>query len=111
MRQWMVDPKFLCTKHLLGEHVEHHMFVGAILKKKRLDGFLKGNLLEPISLFHRHSCLVEELLKRGFKHKSDLQSFDINYFSEEELLVKIDIEKSLDDLINRCQKCRERFNA
>lgn len=109
MRQWLVDPKILCTKHLLGEHVEHHMFVGAILKKKTLDGFLSSNLLEPTSLVKRHLILVEELLNRGFKHKSDLQFFDINYFSEENKLIKIDVEKSLKDLIGRCKNCRERY--
>jgi hypothetical protein len=32
---WMVDPRLVCSKHLLGEHVELHMFVGCLLKRKR----------------------------------------------------------------------------
>ena len=28
MRMWMVNPGFMCNKHLLGEHVECHMLVG-----------------------------------------------------------------------------------
>ena len=32
MRMWMIDPKLLCRKHLLGEHLEIHMFVGTINK-------------------------------------------------------------------------------
>ena len=37
MRMWMIDPTMLCTKHLLGEHVELHMFVGTINKNKKLN--------------------------------------------------------------------------
>ena len=32
MRMWNVDPKLMCNKHLLGEHVEMHMFFGTIQK-------------------------------------------------------------------------------
>lgn len=28
MRMWVVNPKILCRKHLLGEHVELHMATG-----------------------------------------------------------------------------------
>jgi len=28
MRMWMLNPKALCRKHLMGEHVEIHMLVG-----------------------------------------------------------------------------------
>lgn len=47
MRQWLVDPRCLCDKHLLGEHVEHHMFIGTLRKNKSIQGYLdKGfNLL------------------------------------------------------------------
>ena len=34
MRQWMVDPRLLCRKHLLGEHVENHMFIGTLKRVK-----------------------------------------------------------------------------
>lgn len=30
MRMWMVDPKIMCRKHLLGEHLELHMLAGCI---------------------------------------------------------------------------------
>ena len=45
MRMWMVDPKIMCRKHLLGEHVEHHMFVGTINKRISIVGYLRDNLL------------------------------------------------------------------
>jgi hypothetical protein len=30
MRMWMVPPKVMCRKHLLGEHVEIHMLAGSL---------------------------------------------------------------------------------
>lgn len=41
MRMWKVNPKNMCRQHLLGEHVECHMFVGAILKGISLSGYIK----------------------------------------------------------------------
>lgn len=46
MRMWMIDPKKMCNKHLFGEHVELHMFVGIINKNKSLAGYLKNKLIE-----------------------------------------------------------------
>ena len=54
MRMWMVDPALLCRKHLLGEHVECHMFRGSLLKGKSLRGFLEDGLLDSRELARRH---------------------------------------------------------
>jgi len=40
MRQWMCDPRFMCNKHLFGEHVEHHMFIGTLERKKSINGYI-----------------------------------------------------------------------
>lgn len=45
MRMWMVPPELMCRQHLLGEHVELHMFVGAINKGTSvvtLPGYCEG---------------------------------------------------------------------
>jgi hypothetical protein len=109
MRQWMVDPKILCRKHLMGEHVEHHMMVGTINKRKSITGYINNNLIEPLSLIGRHVELVIEMEERGYNHKSDLPVLILNYLPENELNYKIDKEKSLNDLINRCEDCKERY--
>lgn len=44
MRMWMVPPRHMCRKHLLGEHVELHMFVGSIKNGVRVEGYLANNL-------------------------------------------------------------------
>ena len=54
MRMWMIDPTMLCMKHLLGEHVELHMFVGTINKNKKLDGYRKNGLVEIHNIQSRH---------------------------------------------------------
>ena len=113
MRQWMVNPKILCRKHLLGEHVEHHMFIGALRKGKNIDGFLKNNLLEPLSLYYRHEELVQEMEARGYKHKSPLTEIDASivlYLEPNKMNWKINRGQSLSDLLSRCPDCWKRFN-
>ncbi len=46
MRMWNVLPEYLCRKHLLGEHVEMHMFVGTIKRGVSLNGYIKNKLVE-----------------------------------------------------------------
>lgn len=104
MRQWLVDPRIMCRKHLLGEHVEHHMFVGTINKGGSMTGFLENNLLEPLSLTARHQELVAEMTRRGYNHKSPLPSFE--QFGYEHVV--IDREASLQELLRRCPDCRQR---
>lgn len=108
MRQWHVNPEILCNKHLLGEHVEHHMFVGTLKKKKKVDGFFKSNCLEPLSLQRRHRALVDEMSKRGMIHKSELDECDLSYLGDN-AFIKVDSEKSLKMLIDKCPKCSERL--
>jgi hypothetical protein len=101
----MVDPIILCKQHLLGEHLEVHMFVGSIIKNKNLSGFLKGGLLEVHSLQIRHDQLVVEMEKRGMKHNSPLP-----YFSSYQA-GHVDTEKSLLELLSRCEQCRRNYNG
>ena len=75
MRMWMIDPKMLCKKHLLGEHVELHMFVGTINKNKKLDGYKKNGLVEVHNIKLRHRELAAEMIARGMNHQSPLVDF------------------------------------
>ena len=107
MRMWMVDPKILCRQHLLGEHNELHKLVGSIRKSKSLKGYLDQNIIEPESIIERHTELVWEMLRRGYNHQSPLPKFDITDIPK----TKVSIDKSYDDLFNRCSACYERFVA
>ena len=108
MRMWMIPVEILCTKHLLGEHVETHMFVGTILRGKRLNGYVDNNLFEARSLQIRHDKLANEIDRRGYKHKSDLKKFDIERLSDKERESVVDVSRSFEDLLGRCEECRKR---
>jgi hypothetical protein len=103
MRMWNVDPKFLCRKHLLGEHVELHMLVGTIVRGKSISGFIETGLVEVHSITKRHERLVEEMARRGFQHKSPLPVFE-SYAAG-----RVDRRKNLVELSRRCPECRKRI--
>jgi hypothetical protein len=101
MRMWMIEPEIMCDKHLLGEHVECHMFVGCINKGKSIKGYIDKGLVETQNIKNRHDEIVKTMLRRGMKHNSPLQYVDkINkgYVS---------VPSNIDELRNRCGRCRE----
>lgn len=105
MRMWMVDPRFMCRQHLLGEHAEIHMFVGAIDRGYSVRGYLAKGLLEVHSLYCRHEELVREMMKRNYRHNSEVGE----KWKLVEQLGSIDKEGNLRELLQRCSKCRERY--
>ncbi len=72
MRMWMVPPRKMCRKHLLGEHVEIHMAVATLRLGKSVEGFLQNGLLDLSRLRERHDELVREMERRGYRHTSPL---------------------------------------
>jgi hypothetical protein len=104
MRMWMVDPRKMCDQHLLGEHVELHMLVGSLLRKKTITGFLKAGLIELHSIRSRHAELVVEMKIRGFRHASPLPAFRARNAG------KVDLKHNLKELARRCNACRANFS-
>lgn len=112
MRMWMIPPAGMCRKHLLGEHVEMHMFVGSILKDISMKGYLANGLLQPADLRKRHDDLVAEMLSRGYNHKSPLADHEGRLFSAltlEEWNQKVDLVYNYQDLTKRCPDCHQRL--
>jgi hypothetical protein len=105
MRMWMVDPIIMCREHLLGEHAEIHMFVGAIDRGYSVRGYLEKGLLEVHSLYDRHEEVVREMKRRNYRHSSELDE----KWRQAERLGAIDRQKSFMQLIARCSRCRERY--
>lgn len=105
MRMWMVDPKILCTKHLLGEHVETHMFAGSILKGTSMQGYVDAGLLEGAKLAQRHEDLVAEMTRRGMKHRSSFPRAlpMLRLFAEAG--GRVDEESARAELLLRCPRC------
>lgn len=113
MRMWLVNPKMMCRKHLLGEHVEMHMFLGTLKRNKKVDGYLNKNLFEPMALYWRHNQLALEMVERGYNHNSEM--FDVPdsvlNLSEDKRSVRIDRKAALEDLLDRCPECRSNFTS
>ena len=105
MRMWMVNPKIMCRQHLLGEHVEIHMFIGTINLQKQVTGYLEKGLLEIHNLYSRHEELVEEMKRRGYNHFSNVG----DKWKCVEPKGKIDSVKNYEELSNRCSRCKSRI--
>jgi len=101
MRMWNVSPKIMCRKHLLGEHVEMHMAIGALKNKISLNGYIDSGLIEVHNIVKRHDKLADEMAYRGYNHKSPLV-YDGLYVAG-----KVDINKSYSDLFSRCAECKK----
>lgn len=103
MRMWGVDPRLMCDQHLLGEHVEMHMFVGSIRRGVSMRGYVDKGLVDTEEIKARHDALAAELERRGFKHRSPLEYHDELHEG------RVDTEESKEELKRRCEKCRARM--
>lgn len=99
MRMWNVSTEALCDKHLLGEHLEMHMFVGTINSGRSIDGFVSGGLVNTSLIAARHEALAEEMEYRWFNHKSPLVLFATTDRGT------VDSDANLKELARRCPHC------
>lgn len=104
MRMWGVNPALLCNKHLLGEHVEMHMFAGTVRKKISTKGYEETGLVDLSKIRSRHAAIAKEMKHRGMNHKSPMDG-----------IVKglkggwIDEKANLKELKKRCRECGRRI--
>jgi len=109
MRMWGVNPRWLCDKHLVGEHGEMHKFLPTFRKKTRVNKrFTPVVQIQFKNYLERHDSLAEEMLCRGMNHKSplvDIPNFELIY--PEYYHLEIDISNSVLDLKSRCSRCKE----
>ncbi len=106
MRMWMVNPTLLCKNHLMGEYREHFAIAGTLRLKKSITGYIRNNLIEPLSLEQRFAAIKAEMLRRGYKPKKQFIAPDMSYLPREQLNYRIDVGSSQADLLNRCTACR-----
>ncbi len=109
MRMWMISPRLMCNKHLLGEHGELHKFLHNWEKKHSIAGRVAGNAIEPLAYKVRHDALAFEMTARGMNHKSPLAQPNFDYLPLEHLFATVNVEQSLLLLHDRCEACRERI--
>lgn len=109
MRMWMIDPKLLCMKHLVGEHGEIHKHIPSFRKRYSVDGrFANVVQIELHSIQKRHDELAEEINRRTGGHKSPLVNIpDLQMSYPQHYHKSVDTEYSKQDLCNRCDECRK----
>ena len=106
MRMWMINPKYLCRKHLLGEHGEIHKFRHNFVKKHSISGRVSPVVqIEPESMKTRHDELADEIIRRGMNHKSPYELPDLSYLPDWDRYAMVDPVTSWNDLKNRCPHC------
>ncbi len=106
MRMWGVRPECLCDKHLLGEHVEMHMFAGTLARGRSISGYLARGLVNPRGIQTRHDLLAVELKTRGMNHNSPLE-MECRSMPE----TSLPLENNARELRRRCRKCREKLTV
>lgn len=105
MRMWGISPKFMCNKHLLGEHLEMHMFAGSIDKGISVQGYIDKGLVDTCRIQKRHDDLAIEMSNRGINHKSPLVYVDcLNQQS-------VNDKTSKEELFRRCYDCETRYKT
>ncbi len=104
MRMWNINPELLCRKHLMGEHVEMHSFLGCIKKSTSLKGYIENGLVEVQNIQKRHDELANEMIKRGYNHKSPL--ICCNVLWEEGC---VDYLNNIEELKRRCPDCKKQI--
>lgn len=110
---WMVDPKVLCMKHLVGEHGEIHKHLPSFRKGHSVDGrFDKFVQIELHSIKDRHDALANEINSRTGGHKSPLIDIPDLYATYPQHYYKsVDVEYSKKDLCNRCSECKKNIEG
>jgi hypothetical protein len=109
MRIWGVPVRCMCDKHLLGEHVEMHMFKAVIEAGKKVDGYIRDKLLDTDRVVERHAMLVSQMTVRGMRHQSPMNI--VHYpegFVHRTSVVQNESEM---ELARRCPDCRMRFES
>lgn len=106
MRMWMIQTKYLCRKHLLGEHSELHKHKHNFEKGHSIAGRIHPVVtIEPHSMQIRHDEIVSEFKKRGYNHNSPYLQPDVSKYPD----VKVDTNISINELSSRCPECTWRI--
>ena len=98
---WMTNPECMCQQHLLGEHLELHMFATHLRNGKGIAGFIKSNCIEPGAIKIRHDLLVKYMKN----HNTPIEQPNLSKYSKEEREAKVDVKEAGKLLYSRCGLC------
>jgi hypothetical protein len=57
----------------------------------------------------RHDVLAQEMIKRGYNHKSPYEQPDLSYLFNHQRYAIVDILYNINDLCERCNDCKNRI--
>ena len=112
---WNVPVEMMCRQHLLGEHLELHMFYNSINEGKKITGYIEKGIFDPPLLKIRHDDIVLEMENRGFNHKTPMPNRVKYHLSDGRVrnmfiihmtTHPIDINASINELLSRCERCK-----
>ncbi|MBP2144454.1 hypothetical protein J2127_001637 [Methanococcus voltae] len=103
----------LCQKHLGSAHVESHMLLGSLKRKRQITKHVEFDQVEVDTIKERHDELAKEMISRGYNHKSDLEDVSphIKHLPKDILQKKADRGNVIHYLlyVKHCSECRKRF--
>lgn len=86
-----------------------HMFVGSHKNNIKLDGYINTGLLDPFYIRQRHDDLVDEMIRRGYNHKSpiDIQTCEdiADTYCQRGLRENVNAFANTEELRRRCKEC------
>lgn len=106
MRMWMLNPEYMCVKHIVGEHGEIHKHRHNFAKKHNMGKRLSERQIFPAYMKARHDELAKYI-----NHKSEYEQPDISYLGDDGEIYPdfIDYSRNMYDLCDRCPDCRKKF--
>ena len=113
MNMWIgVHPKEFYRQHLLGLHGELHKFLPSWKKQTRIDGRITDNQMECGTYRERHNEVADEMIRRGFNHKSPLDQPDFSYLPLTQQQFRVQpagVMSNRRKLATRCRECAHRM--
>lgn len=104
VRIWGLEPHEFCKDHLLLEHAQLHMIVGALARGRDLSSYVTAGHIDLRSLASRHAIVVSEMNRRGLRHRTALSIPDSLKYGDVES-PEIDVERSKAELSKLCINC------
>lgn len=108
----MLPPQWLCRLHLWQEHKDLHKFRGRFLNRFNLHNYRVScwyGLVEPLAMQSRHDELVEEIVRRGYKHLSPYEMPSLKRLSQADRAGTVDRKKAEKELRALCPDCADRI--
>lgn len=109
MRQWLADPRKMCSSHINGEHAEAHSFLSKMRQGHDLTGFIEGKMLFGAEYVKARHDLLAIFLPN---HSTPLDLTDKIISAYPLTDVTMDsLKESLGILLSRCDDCLKKHTG